>query len=138
MATLTRPPIITRLPPKRSVASTFDPPNLLATTLNGKDALPFRQTDWPNPLKATYGQVRWPIDLRKWTASYPLMLIGQDKLPFRQLDWPNPHKATYGQVRWPIDLRKWTWSFPLGLIGKDAFPSGRLLDQPNPIRKKWS
>lgn len=115
-----RPPLITRQEPVNR-APEFQQSNLLETTLRSKDALPFRQQDWPNPRGPEF-----PSILRTWTDSYKLMLIGKDKFPNRQSDWPNPLGPEFA-----VALRTWTDSYKLGLIGKDALPS-RQRDWPNP------
>lgn len=115
-----RPPLITRQEPVKR-APEFQQSNLLETTLRSKDALPFRQRDWPNPRGPEF-----PVSLRTWTDSYKLQLIGKDRLPTRQSDWPNPRGPEFA-----IDLRTWTNSYKLGLIGKDALPT-RQRDWPNP------
>lgn len=115
-----RPPLITRQEPVKR-APELQQSNLLETTLRSKDALPFRQQDWPNPRGPEF-----PSILRTWIDSYKLMLIGKDKFPNRQSDWPNPRGPEFS-----VALRTWTDSYKLGLIGKDALPT-RQRDWPNP------
>jgi len=122
MATIPRPPIITRLRPTdpantaavQSQAWVWQNP--LTTIFMGLGAPPpSTNYDWPNP--RGYIPV---IDLRTWAWGVPLNLVGQDQffgLPGNpNYDWPNPR----GYIP-AIDLKTWAWPVNLNLLNQDKF-----------------
>jgi hypothetical protein len=92
--------------------------------LIGQDQLPFRQSDWPNPIRVVeraqtwidqtkialsaaikpFAQMDWPLPrapqqpAQSWVSSYLLSLIGQDQLPNRQQDWPLSSAHALSQI----------------------------------------
>lgn len=69
--------------------------NLLLTTLVVVAAVPFAQTDWPNPEPLPTQQ---PLQL-----GMPLVILEDaGEKPFNQLDWPNPTLATHIQT--PVQI----------------------------------
>src|SRR3954468_21370566 len=102
--------------PPAAVKQQQDFPNgspRLLNLLKSRDALPFRQQDWPLPLPVKVNPALWGF-----TESTRFRLIGKDALPFRQLEWPTPPKGR----EIPAGLYGFTGSYLLNLIGKDALP----------------
>lgn len=87
------------VPPRRTAFRPDAFPNLLESTLR-ITAVPFAQTDWPNPRGRSA-----PIELRTFVNAVETQLIGQD-LFFGppgmgpDYDYPNPRGRSY-----PVDLR---------------------------------
>ena len=92
--------------------------------LIGKDQLPNRQQDWPNP-----PPVYWYRGLEEW---YNLNLIGRDKLPIRQQDWPLVRdylrSLDYTWIQSPagilaVPFSQLTWPLPAGwqVLPQDYF-----------------
>lgn len=84
--------------------------NLLTTTAS---AVPFSQSDWPNPKLAIPESRRgknWPVDLLGTT------LATAAAVPFAQANWPNPR----GQLS-ATSLRTHTDPLKLNLQGQDQF-----------------
>src|SRR4051812_12780172 len=101
--------------PPAAVRQSQDFPNGSPRLLNlllSKDALPFRQRDWPLPTPIPVNPALWGF-----TESTRFRLIGKDALPFRQRDWPLPTPI-------PVNPALWGFTDPtrFRLIGKDALP----------------
>lgn len=96
--------------------------NLLQSTLQPTTSLPFRQSDFPNPL-----QPKASLELRTHTSWFVI----DDNVPFRQSNWQLPRIAPF-----PIENRTFLNPAEVQLIGKDQFfgaPGERTIpDQPNP------
>jgi hypothetical protein len=153
LALLTQPPVLSI-----TISKYFDRPQLPVPpaqswegsynkNLVGQDQLPFRQSDWPNPIAPLppaltwidqtklsliakpFLQNDWPLTpapaqpAQSWTASYNLNLIGQDRLPFRQNDWPLTPAAQR-----QVDLANWINRVQFQLQKPTA-----QYDWPNPI-----
>lgn len=114
-------------PAKRTAQQPTPQPNLLLTTLAAQAPMPFRQTNWPNPVVRKH-----VLRVTHWRSSYdpPPPVTPPEPFPVgRQLDFPNP------------SLRKRT------LIGMD-FEHSHYVDRPdflltsvqhdwpNPVRRK--
>ncbi len=113
MATVFRPPVITRI-----TRPWYENGYVQSTNfkLLGGGTQPFNQTDWPVP--------KGPgerIHNRTWLASQN---IAPSLIPFHQTDWPNPRGYTPG-----IDLR--TWVLQRNLIPPPQSPFHQT-DWPNP------
>jgi hypothetical protein len=99
VATVFRPAVVTRIWPRGSVPDTHVPPNLVLTTLKGKDKFfgPAGMApvyDWPNPRGAPF-----PLENRTFLDPSEIWLAGKDKFfgPAGKApvyDWPNPRGAT--------------------------------------------
>lgn len=89
----------------------------LLTLLPGRDQLPIRQRDWPNP---TLGKSAYAADTGQLLGS-PLnltTLVGQDALPFNQDQWPNPRLRNDPLPPTPLGAPDNVTLLP----GQDAFP----------------
>jgi hypothetical protein len=114
-------------------------------TLIGQDQLPFRQTDWPNPvapvqvqgwidqtkillaqpagpLGTIANQFDWPLPQRQpqqvqtWTNTITALILGAK--PFAQTDWPNPTPFARDPTLTTIAA-----SYNKNLIGADRLPN---------------
>jgi hypothetical protein len=127
--------------------------------LIGQDQLPFRQTDWPNPvappqvqgwidqtkillaqpsgpLDVVANQFDWPLPQRQpqqiqtWTNTITALILGAK--PFAQTDWPNPTPF----ARDPT-LASIAASYNQNLIGQDRLPN-RQQDWPLPQTAEYT
>jgi len=141
MATIARPPLITRVE-RRGPAQDWFSLNLLQTTL-GAIARPFVLTDWPNPRSASptidlrtwmwVSQFHLPPDflpraplllrreslryhdLYSWSDNLLLTTLGK-QTPFTLTDWPNPMGVMPSVV-----LRTWIDHYKILLQSQDTF-----------------
>lgn len=138
---------------QRKYAPPDQPPNLLLSTLSASAALPFSQTDWPNPSRSRgavqpeqvsaslvlgfrpFGPYEWPNSGPRRAAAPeqgPSLLLGllapTASLPFAPIDWPNPARGLRGL---PIEPAP-----NLVLAGIPRYPGFGPYDLSNPVRAR--
>jgi len=91
--------------------------------LIGKDQLPFRQSDWPNPIP--------PALVKDWIAqtNIALLTVTPSPLPYTRSHYDLPPPAP--QQAAP----SWTYSYNLNLVAKDQLPIGAELYELAPAQK---
>jgi hypothetical protein len=91
--------------------------------LIGQDQLPFRQSDWPNPIP--------PALVKDWIQQTNLALLTQPPalLPYRRAYFDLPIAGPQQPAQ------TWTWQYNLNLIGKDQLPIGAEVTELAPSQK---
>jgi hypothetical protein len=130
LALLTQPPAL--LPFKRTLYDLPVGPQQPAPSwtaqynpnLVGQDALPFRQSDWPN-------QLQHPRLEQTWAFAYNKNLVGQDRLPFRQSDWPlaSAAPALPRASEWISQTNLLLTAAPIGATTYELPPAYKLAQQ---------
>jgi hypothetical protein len=129
LALLTQPPTL-----NITISKYFDRPQLPVPpaqswefsynkNLISQDQLPFRQTDWPNPIP--------PALLKDWIQQTNLALLTQPPalLPYRRAYFDLPIAGPQQPAQ------TWTWQYNLNLIGKDQLPIGAEVTELAPSQK---
>lgn len=124
MATIFRPPVVTRSPARDSSAAVLSQSGVTGINiLVHTNPVPFHQTDWPVPP----GPIPRGIELRTYLNAVELLLLPLP--PIRQYDWPVP-KGPVGT----IELRNETQPLPIQLLPK---PPIRQFDWPVPAGRQY-
>jgi hypothetical protein len=91
--------------------------------LVGQDQLPFRQSDWPNPIP--------PALVKDWIQQTNIALLTQPPalLPYRRSYFDLPIAGPQQPAQ------TWTWQYNLNLIGKDQLPIGAEITELAPSQK---
>jgi len=129
MATVFRPPLISRPPPRSWINGIHDqgangvPQTILS--IAGQTP-PVRQHDWPTPPERPY-----PLLLRTWISQNPNLRPGVSLPPGKQIDFSAPAGRPYG-----IHLRTWTSGNP-SLRPPASIKPKRWIDFPVPPNRPY-
>jgi hypothetical protein len=123
-----RGPLITPIARPRAPQQPGILANLLLSTLAPAQQAPFRQQEWPNPVRRSSWVQPWSGQTLLQTTLAPAEVV---QAPFNQQEWLNPQRAGLQSQQWLAGNLLQTTLAPIGA------PFNQF-DWPNPVRARAS